>query len=40
MELNKVYKGDWLELMKDIPDESIGMILVDPTYERTHNKWD
>lgn len=40
MELNKVYKGDCLELMKDIPDESIDMILVDPPYERTHNKWD
>ena len=40
MELNKVYKGDCLELMKNIPDESIDMILVDPPYERTHNKWD
>lgn len=40
MELNKIYKGDCLELMKDIPDESIDMILVDPPYARTHNKWD
>lgn len=39
MELNKVYKGDCLELMKDIPDESIDMILVDPPYERTDLKF-
>lgn len=26
--------------MPDIPDESIDMILVDPPYQRTQNKWD
>lgn len=26
--------------MLDIPDESIDMILVDPPYQRTQNKWD
>ena len=40
MEINQLYKGDCLELMKEISDESIDMILVDPPYERTHNKWD
>ena len=29
MELNKVYLGDCLEVMKDIPDKSIDMILCD-----------
>lgn len=40
MEINQLYKGDCLELMKEISDESVDMILVDPPYERTHNKWD
>ena len=33
-------QGDCLQLMPDIPDESIDMILVDPPYQRTQNKWD
>lgn len=32
--------GDCLELMKDIPDESIDMILCDLPYQETGNKWD
>ena len=32
--------GDCLELMKDIPDESIDMILCDLPYGTTKNKWD
>lgn len=32
MELNKIYHGDCLELMKDIPDKSIDLILTDPPY--------
>jgi site-specific DNA-methyltransferase (adenine-specific) len=32
--------GDCLELMKTIPDESIDMILADPPYNITQNKWD
>lgn len=28
----KLYKGDCLELMKDIPDESIDLIVTDPPY--------
>lgn len=32
--------GDCLELMKDIPDESIDMILCDLPYGTTRNKWD
>lgn len=32
--------GDCLELMKNIPDESIDMILCDLPYGTTKNKWD
>ena len=32
--------GDCLELMKDIPDNSIDMILCDLPYQETGNKWD
>ena len=30
--MNKLYKGDCLELMKDIPDKSIDLIVTDPPY--------
>lgn len=33
-------QGDCLELMKDIPDNSIDMILCDLPYGTTDNKWD
>ena len=33
-------QGDCLELMKDIPDNSIDMILCDLPYGTTTNKWD
>jgi DNA modification methylase len=36
----KLYKGDCLELMKDIPDGSIDMILADLPYGITKCKWD
>ena len=36
----KLYKGDCLELMKDIPDKSIDMILCDLPYGKTACKWD
>ncbi len=32
--------GDCLELMKDIPDNSIDMVLTDPPYGTTACKWD
>lgn len=40
MELNKLYHGDCLEIMKDIPDGSIDMILCDLPYGTTASKWD
>ena len=33
-------QGDCLELLKDIPDESIDLILCDLPYGTTRNKWD
>ena len=36
----KLYKGDCLEVMKDIPDKSIDMILCDLPYGTTKCKWD
>ena len=32
--------GDCLERMKEIPDGSVDMILTDPPYGTTQNKWD
>lgn len=40
LEINKVYLGDCLELMKDIDDKSIDMILCDLPYGITACKWD
>lgn len=40
LEINKIYKGDCLELMKDIDDKSIDMILCDLPYGTTACKWD
>ena len=40
MEMNKVYLGDCLELMKEIPDKSIDMILCDLPYGTTSCSWD
>ena len=36
----KLYNGDCLEVMKEIPDQSIDMILCDLPYNETGNKWD
>lgn len=33
-------KGDCLERMKEIPDGSVDMVLTDPPYQKTQNKWD
>lgn len=32
MEINKIYQGDCLEVMKTFPDESIDCVLIDPPY--------
>ena len=36
----QLFKGDCLELLKDIPDGSIDLILTDPPYGTTACKWD
>lgn len=38
--MNKIFHGDCIELMKDIPDRSIDMILCDLPYGSTQCKWD
>ena len=36
----KLYNGDCLEAMKEIPSKSVDMILCDLPYQVTKNKWD
>lgn len=36
----QLYKGDCLELMKNIPDGSVDLVLTDPPYGTTACKWD
>lgn len=36
----QLYRGDCLELMKDIPNGSVDMVLCDLPYGTTCNRWD
>lgn len=38
--MNTLYQGDCLEVMKNIPDGSIDMILIDPPYFLKLHDWD
>jgi len=38
--INNVYESDCLEIMKQLPDNSIDMVLCDLPYGTTQNKWD
>ena len=40
LDLNKIYLGDCLEVMKRIDDKSIDCIITDPPYGTTACKWD
>lgn len=40
MEKNIIYHGDCIEGMKILPDNSVDMVLTDPPYCTTQNKWD
>ena len=40
LEIDKIYLGDCLELMQDIPDKSIDCIICDLPYGTTACKWD
>lgn len=36
----KLYHGDFLEVMKDIPEKSVDLVLTDPPYGTTACRWD
>ena len=40
LEINKLYQGDCLEVMKNINDKSIDLILCDLPYGTTACAWD
>lgn len=40
MQLNRIYHGDCLEVMKSIPDKSVDMVLCDLPYGTTRLSWD
>ena len=40
MEIDRIYNGDCLELMKEIPDKSVDCIICDLPYGTTACKWD
>ncbi len=40
MEINKIYQGDFLELINKLDDESIDLIVCDGPYGVTQNGWD
>ena len=40
MEKNIIYHGDCIDGMKILPDNSVDMVLTDPPYGTTQNKWD
>jgi site-specific DNA-methyltransferase (adenine-specific) len=40
MEQNKVYKMEALELLKQLPDNSVDLVLTDPPYNMTALEWD
>jgi site-specific DNA-methyltransferase (adenine-specific) len=40
MKLNEIYLGDCLDIMPNIPDESVDMILADLPFEQQSAKWD
>lgn len=40
MGVSKIYLGDCLELMKDIPDKSIDLVLTDPPYGLPNENFD
>jgi site-specific DNA-methyltransferase (adenine-specific) len=40
IQVNNIYFGDCLDIMKEIDDKSLDMILCDLPYGTTQNKWD
>lgn len=39
MQLDKIIQGDSYELIKGLPDKSVDLIVTDPPYEFTGDKW-
>ncbi len=40
MKLNRLYQGDSLELLNQVPNESVDLIICDGPYGVTENSWD
>ena len=40
MEINKIYEGDCMEIMKGFPDCSINCVITDPPYGMNKGEWD
>ena len=40
LDTNKIYLGDCLEVMRDIPDRSVDAIITDLPYNTTACEWD
>ena len=40
LEINKIHQGDCLELIKNIPDDSINLVVIDPPYNIGIDEWD
>jgi DNA modification methylase len=40
LELNKIYCGDCLDLMREMPDKSADLVLTDLPFGQTNNSWD
>lgn len=38
--INNVFEGDCLEIMRQLPDNTVDMVLCDLPYGTTQNKWD
>ena len=38
--INNVVQGDTIAKMKELPDNSVDLLLVDLAYGTTQNKWD
>lgn len=36
----QLYNGDCLEVMRQIPDKSVGLVVCDPPFATTANEWD
>lgn len=39
LEENKIYLGDWKEVLKDVPDKYFDLLLTDPPYGDPANTW-